>query len=282
MKLSAWARAGLLGMLLAVAAVTAPMAQDDGRPMSTEELMQATALDEIFTQFGPSMEASPAEQGVPMTAAMDAAWVEAAREVFGASPMHDDLAQALEDKFTPEDYAAFAAFFRSDFGIHVTETERAVTMMTPEAQFEARDIGISLAEAATGTRRAEQITEMLDLVSADIAKAMIRQSVRGMLIGMYVNGQQGDIQVPWEEIDTHLDTIMPAIEADVALTQRAMMFYAYRDLSVADLDAYLAFLRTEPARKFYAVAAYSIGEIIAERMEIFGETLARKLDQVNV
>ena len=41
-------------------------------------------------------------------------------------------------------------------------------------------------------------------------------------------------------------------------------------------------LSEEQAKKFYAVAAFAIGEIVAERMETFGEALARKLDQVNV
>jgi hypothetical protein len=61
-----------------------------------------------------------------------------------------------------------------------------------------------------------------------------------------------------------------------------MMFFAYQDLTDADLETYLEFLRTESARKFYAVAAYAVGQIVAERMERFGETLARKLQQVNV
>src|SRR5690606_25045289 len=195
------------------------------------------------------------------------AWTAAARESFSEDSMHRDLVRALDNKFTPEDYATFATFFRSDFGIRVSEIERAVTTMTADEQLGARDIGIALANAADGTHRNEQIDEMLELVSADIAKAMIRQSVRGMLIGMSVNAQQGDVQVPWDEIDIHLDAIMPGIEADVAVTQRAMMFFAYQDLSDEELDTYLVFLRTEAARKFYALAAYSIGEIIAAHME---------------
>jgi hypothetical protein len=261
---------------------TLPAAAQTAATLSTDELMRATALDEIFSQFGPSIEAAPAEQGVPFTGPMFAAWTGAVREVFDADRMHNALAAALEDKFSDEDYAAYAEFFRSDFGVKVSNIEREVTVLPPEGQLAAREAGIGLASASAGSRRSEQVEEMLRLVSADIATSMIRQSVRGMLIGMSMNGQQGDIEVPWEEIDAHLTAIMPDIEADVALTQRAMMYFAYNDLSEAELDTYLAFLRTESAQKFYAVAAYSIGELIAERMEAFGETLSRKLAQVNV
>jgi hypothetical protein len=250
--------------------------------MTDEELMRVTALDEVFTEFGASIEQSPTQQGIPFPGSMAAAWTAAAREVFDAARMHRSLAEALAGKFSPADYEAFGAFFLSDFGTAVTEIERAVTTMPADRQMAARDAGIALSNEAAGTRRAAQIEEMLALVGAEITRAMVRQSVRGMLIGMSMTDQQGDIEVPWEEIDAQLSLIMPGIEADVALTQQAMMYFAYRDLSDADVETYLEFLRTEPAKKFYAVAAFAIGEIVAERMETFGEALARKLDQVNV
>lgn len=270
-----------LGPVAALAESATPPAQAE-QVISDAELLRAAALDEVFSQFGAGIEQAPDDQGLPLPGAMRGAWLVAAREVFDAEEMHADLASAMAAKFTAEDYAIYAAFFRSDFGIEVTDIERTVTMLPAEQQAEARDVGIGLAGAAAGSRRASQIDEMLDLVSADIAKAMIRQSVRGMLIGMSMSGQQGDIVVPWEDIETQLDAIMPDIETDVALTQRAMMFYAYQSLSDADLDRYLEFLRTDSARRFYAVAAFAIGQIVADRMETFGETLARKLAQVNV
>lgn len=282
MILRSLAVAAALALAVPAAPFVAVAHAQSAAVMSTEELMRATALDEVFSQFGASIETAPAEQSTPFTASMQSAWVSAAREVFGAERMHAALARALDDKFDEADHAAFADFFGSDFGTRVIDIERSVTTMSPEAQLAAREIGIALRAEHAGTRRDEQIEEMLTLVSAEIATTMIRQSVRGMLIGMSMNEQKGDIEVPWEEIDAHLSAIMPGIEADVAITQRAMMYYAYRDLTEDELETYLEFLRTKSAQKLYAVAAYSIGEIVAERMEAFGETLARKLAQVNV
>lgn len=263
--------------------VTAPpaAAQAEAAPMSTEELMHATGLDEVFTQFAATVEASPALQGTPIPASMQAAWSASARQAFAAGAMHDDLVATLDGHFTPEEIGAFAAFFSSPFGEMVTEIERMVTTLPPDGQFAARDEGLALA-GEEDARRHEQIDEMLRLVSAEIATTMVRQSIRGLLIGMSITGQRGDIQVPWEEIDAQIDAIMPEIEADVATTQRAMMFYAYRDLSETELDRYLEFLRTDAARKLYALAAYAIGQIVTERMELFGETLARRLATVGV
>lgn len=273
--------AALLFVAPAALAPVPAQAQLDPIPLTTEELMRATALDEIFTQFGPVIEASPLQQPVPFNDTMLAAWQGAVREVFDADAMHTALATTLADKFTHEDYQAYAAFYRSPFGEEISRIEHDVTVLGPESQEAARADGLVLA-AEADARRHEQIEEMLVLVSAELATAMVRQSVRGMLIGMSMVQQQGDIQVPWEEIDAHIESFMPGIEADVAITQRAMMFYGYRDLSEADLDHYLDFLRTDAARKFYAIAAYSVGEIVAERMTAFGETLATNLGRVNI
>jgi len=284
MLIRALAVAALLGSSSITASALSPVqAQTELAPISVAELMQATALDEVFTQFGAAIEASPQEQGVPFDAMLMGVWVEAAREVFDAKTMHGALATALEGEFSPEEETVLATFFRSDFGHRITDLERAVQTLGPQSQFAARLKGLSLVEAiAEGSRRDLQFDEIMTLVSADIASAMVGQSVRGMLIGMSLTQQRGDIEVPWEEIDLHLAQILPSIEEDVSSTQRAMLAYAYRDLPEADLDTYLEFLRTPAAQKFYALASYSIGQIVTDTMTTFGERLASKMGRVNV
>lgn len=271
----------LAGPLAAPLALQPVVAAEEAPAISTAELMRVTALDVIFDQFAASIEAAPGQQAMPLNAALDAIWAETAREVFAADRMHAALEASLDDKLRPEDYEALADFFSSPFGREVTEVERAVTLLPPDAQEAARESGLALASEGSERRHA-QIEEMLKLVSADISIGIVRESVRGMLIGMSVNAQQGEIVIPWEEIDLQLEAIMPAIEADIAATQRALMFFAYRDFSAQDLDTYLEFLRTDAARGFYAVAVYAIGDIVTTRMEAFGEALAAKLDRVSV
>ena len=277
-----------LAVIFAFTPIAAPVlppalgsAHAEEAAISVAELMRATALDDIFTQFGASIESAPAEQGTVFTPAMQTAWTSAAREVFSAKAMHAELAAAFENTFDPAEMASFADFFHSEFGSRVSAIERQVATLPPRAQLAARDEGLALV-AESGPRRMQQIEEMLELVSAEIATAMVREAVRGLLIGMSVNGKQGDIEVPWAEIEAELTAIMPAIEADMAATQRAMMHFGYRDLSEAELDTYIEFLRTEPAQRFYAVAAFSIGQIIADRMRTFGVTVARNLARVDV
>ena len=75
---------------------------------------------------------------------------------------------------------------------------------------------------------------------------------------------------------------MPGLLVEIGQTQRAMMAYAYRSLSDDELDRYIAFLRTPAAQKFYAIAAYAVGRIVADGMADFGEALAATMKSINV
>ena len=275
------ALAGVIPLLPVATPAPEPGTAIEAATMTIEELMRATALDELFNQFGATIEAAPAEQGLPMPAAMRDAWTIAVRQTFDSGDMHAELAAALDGRFTAEELAVYDEFYSSDFGIRVTGIERAVTSLGPEQQLIVQSEGLELAEGA-GDRRNAQIDEMLALVHAELTTDIVAQSVRGMLIGMSLSGQQGDIEVPWEEIDAQLKAIMPGIAAEITMTQRAIVFYAYKDLTEAELEDYVVFLRTEAAQKLYALVVVSAGDVIAQRMTTFGENLVAALNRVSV
>jgi hypothetical protein len=124
--------AAILGLAPLSASVvpTPAVAQAESFVMSTAELMKATALDEVFTQFGASIAETPSVQDVPFNATMRRAWADASRDVFSAPAMHRRLARALDNKFSDEDYRVFATFYASSFGQSVTEAERRATELT--------------------------------------------------------------------------------------------------------------------------------------------------------
>jgi hypothetical protein len=158
-----------------------------------------------------------------------------------------------------------------------------VQELSAEDQLAARDEGIKLLEEMPADApRSVQIDEILELVSAEVGRAMLGQAMRAMLMSMSVAGATGDIVVPWEEIDAQLAQILPGVEAEVAMTQRAIMAYAYQDISDQDMETYLVFLRTDASRKFYTVLGFNVGFIMEKTMSKFGQELAQRLNQVNV
>ena len=265
----------------ALTPVTAPA--DTMAPMTISELMTATALDQLFSTFAETIATSPELQGVPLPEDFAETWIETSHAVFKADEMHGALAKAFEDRFSAAEMAELSTFYRSEFGKHVSAIEAAIQVMSADEQMAARDEGLALLdEAGAEAKRSTQIDEIMVLVSAEVGRTMLGQAMRAMMVSMAMSGASGDIEVPWSEIDAQLAAMLPGLEAEVTATQRALMAYAYKDLSDTELDRYIEFLRTDVSQKFYAVLGYSVGAILEKSMGTFGQELAYRLNRVNV
>lgn len=258
-------------------AQTVPTAEQ----MAVSDLMRATALDVVFSQFAATIASTARTEEISNDEIFLKHWEATANTVFDAQTLHDRLARALEGKFTAEEQQTLGAFFRSDFGQRMTSLERSAALLGPAGQTAAIASGETLLAKAP-VIRSTQVDQLMELVSAEISAAMVGQSLRALLLGLSVSHQEGQIAVPWEEIDTQVQAMMPGLLIDIGHTQRAMMAYAYRDLSDDDLDRYITFLRTPAAQKFYAIAAYAVGRIVADGMADFGEAFAARMKSVNV
>lgn len=246
---------------------------------SPAEVLKLLGLGTLFEDFGRTIAASARQQGIPDERFLGA-WEAAAPAAFSAPGLTEELADAIEGALTPDELNAIGAFFTTDFGLRVAELERSVQSASPEAQ-----AGI-LAEGATlyaniSERRSSQFEEMLVLASADVTAAMMKESIRGMVVAMLMS-QGGDIQVPWPEVDAIVDQQLQGMESDLAQATRAVMAYTYDTLSDEEVEDYLVFLRSEAAVKFYGAFALSAGGIIQRTMVTLGEDMANRLQQLAV
>lgn len=280
----------LIRSLAVLALIAVPIALPDaavrpaiaqGEETAVAELMRATALDVVFSQFAATIAATARTEEISNDAIFLKHWEATANSVFDARTLHERLARALEGKFSFDEQQTLAAFFRSGFGQRMTGLERGAALLGPAAQTQAISRGEAILAAAP-VIRSTQIDQLMELVSAEISAAMVGQSLRALLLGLSVSHQHGQIAVPWEEIDTQVKAMMPDLLTNIGKTQRAMMAYAYRDLSDDELDRYIGFLRTPAAQKFYAIAAYAVGRIVADGMADFGEAFAARMQSVNV
>lgn len=279
-----------VAMLVAVLGLAAPVwpapsptiaAETRVAEFSIAELMRATALDLIFDHFGAAIAASARVSDISSDEIFLSHWEAAAASSFNGAALRTRLASTLDGKFTEPEQAALGAFFRSDFGRQISVLERAVAQLDVEDQATALNEGHLLSDEA-GAVRSTQLDDLMELMSAEISGVMAGQSMRALLLGMSVSHQRGDIEVPWQEIDAQVEAMMPSLLADHTRAQRAMMAYAYRGLTDDELDRYIGFLRTGPAQKLYAIAAYGVGQIVARSMSSFGETLAARMASVNI
>jgi hypothetical protein len=268
------------GTTAAMPAASAP-AIAQFQPFPVSEMMRATGLDEVFTQFGATIAASAREQEITSDEVFLRRWESTALAVFDAGVLRRRLADALDGQFSVGEQSMLGGFFRSDFGRHITEVERAVALLDPGGQQRAIVEGQQLIDEA-GVVRTAQLDSLMRLVTTEISATMVGQSVRAMLMGMAVSHQRGDIAVPWSEIDAQVTAMMPDLQVRVSSSQRALMAYAYSGLSDDELGRYIAFLRTPAAQRFYATAAIAVGHIVTQGMSAFGEAFAARMESVQI
>jgi hypothetical protein len=247
-------------------------------PVSISEVMRATSLDSIFQQFGPTIAAAARTEYISPNRVFLERWEDTARRTYDAAALTERLAASLERVLSIDDRQALGTFFRSDLGRKISSLERSVANLDPPAQTEAAEQGRRFVASANDPRR--MWLERMN--TPEMAKAFVRQGLRAMLVGLSVAGQRGTIVLPWAAIDSQVEAMMPALTQTALDNQRAMMAFAYRDLSDAELGSYADFLATSAATRLNQVASEAADLIVTEATRSFGQTLAARMSGVGV
>lgn len=256
------------------AALPAPAAET----VSIAEVMRATALDTIFDQFGATISAAAVDQQISQNRVFLERWGDAAQRAYNGPAMRDRLAGTLEAELTERNRDQLGSFFSSELGRKISAAERQVALLGPDAQLAVADEGRSLMRAADAAR-----LEQLDRINTpEMARAFVRQGLRAMLVGLSVAGQSGTIVLPWPAIDTQVEAMMPELTRSALDNQKAMMAYAYRDLSYAELDAYVTFLASPAATMLTRRASEAANAILKDATNSFGQALAARMSGVGV
>lgn len=279
MLLRTLATAMLLGAVSLAPAVPAARAESSTASMSA--LIHASGLDAVFAQFGPSLMSSAREERLATDPIFLQHWDAATREAFAPALLQRELERDLGAQIEADALGELLSFYQSPFGQRITRLERAVSALPPGEEGRAIAMGQVKLGTASPERRA-RLDEMLEVTSAETFVALVGQSIRAMLLGLSLFNQGGDIEIPWSDIDAQVDAMLPALTNDLLDVQKAILAYTYADLDAAELERYLAFLRTPAARDFHRSANTTLAAITDAAMERFGAALARRLARVEV
>lgn len=260
--------------LMLLAALPVPAAE----AVSTAEVMRATALDTIFDQFGATITAAAGDQQMSQNRVFLERWADAAQRAYGGDALRQRFAAALEAALSASDREDLGSFFRSELGQRISAAERKVALLSSDAQLSVANEGRTLMSSITAGRLAQ-----LDRINTpEMARAFVRQGLRAMLVGLSVAGQRGTIVLPWPAIDAQVEAMMPELTRTALDNQKAMMAYAYHDLSDAELDAYVTFLASPAATMLTQRASEAAGTILSEATHSFGQALAARMSGVGV
>jgi hypothetical protein len=259
-----------------VAELTVP-----ARPSLTAgDLMARYGLDTLFVQFGKTIAASPRIGGVTDERFLRA-WEATTLEAFSGSRLNAVLADRLTRNLDGADLAVLDSFIGSDFGLRVGALEQETQTVPTDRQIALVAKGQTLLFETSPARRA-QFEELMSLTGADMVFSILRESVRGMALGLRMSDPDGDLRQDWAEVDADLQEQLEGMRESLTDATRAVLAYTYASLSDAEIEAYLGFLRSPATRKFYAVATTAIADILQETMLSLGRDVAERLNAVQI
>jgi hypothetical protein len=252
---------------------------DPDRHPTSSDLIRTIGLDNVFVQFGRSIAGSPRQHGIADPRFLDA-WESSALLAFSDGKLNARLEQSLAQTLSDAELGGVDSFLTSAFGRRITQLEQVSQNIAADQQVAALAKGQTLYWAVSERRKA-QFEELLALSGAEMTFAVIGESLRGMALGLHLSSG-GDIETPWEEIDNAVKLQLAGMKESLAEAAHAAMAYTYNDLTDAELEDYLAFLRTPAARKFYDTATLAVGDIIRDTMFGLGEAVALSMHRVAI
>jgi hypothetical protein len=250
------------------------------RAPSADSVLRSIGFGDLFARFGQSIAASARQQGMTDERFVSA-WEVTALEAFSDGRLDREFAVRVSAEVDPTDLQSIAMFLGSPFGTKVTALEHA-TQTVPETE----KLGViakgQMLYWRISDRRRQQLDELMTLSGADVGFTMVAESLRGMAIGLHLSRADGDLMVPWAEIDAEVAAQLGGINESLTEAARAALAYTYEPLSDDELEAYLEFLRQPGTRKVYGAATLAIGDIIQRTLFGLGESLALRLSRVSI
>lgn len=259
-------------LLLAAALILAPLAAAAATDRDRlAAFLQVTGYDVVITSLQQAAMAGPGMVGdAPQTFGQQ--YREAAEEVFEPELMVNRALDILAAVMTEPLVQAGADFYASDLGQRLVAAENAAHMQGSDVKFEqGQEI---LAEA---TRANPQRVEVLKAMNAAIGseevgrRAIVEIQLRFILAAQAAGAlPQGPTE---EDLRGALTAQAQANAAQSALYALISNAYTYRDVSDADLDAYLQALRTPEMQQVYEILNATQYQVMMERYQALGQRL---------
>ncbi|HSG87960.1 MAG TPA: DUF2059 domain-containing protein [Pseudomonadales bacterium] len=201
---------------------------------------QLDLLPEQFTQgmrMGfPAAGSGEPELLVPLLAAVD--------DAYDPRRARAQAATALRAALAPEEVAGQLDWYRSDFGSRIAAAEVAAS--APEANAEMMSVAARLMGDAERVARATRMIELAGVTDYLVATQM---RVSGAVFLLVTSQMPAGAAPELADFQAQLEASEPAMRFQMNQVMLASYLYTYRDLSIDELDRYLAFLETPVTRR---------------------------------
>ncbi len=234
--------------------------------------LAVTGFDKAIESLQDSAVAGPALVG-DAPDAFGQEWERLAREIFDREGMIERALDMME-AVMPDDLVAHGAeFYASDLGQRLVAVENAALTVPDEERYgQGQLIVADLLE--NNPARIDILRDMTEAIGGidQTVRQVIEVQVRYLMAAMAAGAS--DLEVDEADLRAMLQEQAPEIARNVEVFSVMGSAYTYRDISDADLAAYLEALRDPRMRQVYEVLNAIQFEVMAERYERLAAALA--------
>jgi len=267
MVLSGWGTAALGGSLPPASAIAG--------------IVRDAAISDALDTFGDSVRDMARGGELSANRMFLQHWELTANEVFAPDRLSAGLISSIDDGLTDEDENALATFYASPLGQKVSRLERASHELSPAETERALAAGRDTLASAS-PERLRALDRAIALGGPEIGAKLACQALRVMLLGLSLAGQEGEIDLPWADVDAQVEATAPGMVAQYQRDSRAVAAYLYGALDDAELSDYVAMLEKPAMRHLYGASATALDTLIQRAVKTFGAELAVRLRSVSI
>jgi hypothetical protein len=253
-------------------------------PLQNKELIEKSSLAAQLNELPGAMKESVGalkQQGAQVDAKFEKAWGEAALAAYSPEKSLAIIDQGLQKLLTADEKKFLLAHYNSPLGRRITELEVKASQLNAQAEIQA----FAQKLMADPSKHADRLAlyQAIDKVTGatTMGTEMVMNVAVATSMGM-VNAMQGPKVVDASAIRAEAEKQRLVMTQQVASGTLATMAYAYRDLPIKDLNAYLKMLNAPAAKKFNAGVGKLLNEALAQQSQEFGKQLAQNLGRKGV
>jgi hypothetical protein len=239
----------LCGALACVPATNA-LAQDDASIRTAQRLMQSSGLASQLRGLPAQMEADFRQSGALLDEKLMQALLAAARASFQPEILETDITARIAKKLTVADMNAALAWLESTAGERITRAEELGSTEFDPGRY-AQFVQV-LRENPPSDQRGQMLAAVVTSTNgAEAALATQEAIALGVAIGMD-SLQPAERRLGEASLRVRVHRAMHSEQARSAIAEQLLPLYAYfyRDVSDADLRAYVRFLGTTAGKRY--------------------------------
>ena len=236
------------------------------------ELIRIIGMDVALNGFSESVKSSSGGFGAN-NRALEELQNDLADKHFDGDILMGAMAVLINDRFTDSEYDDITAFLSQGAGLRITEAEKFAQDPANE-DLRAAQIDEAVSDLITNRpERMDQIGRMIvamDMVNSGTALAM--NLSYAMMSGMASSGKMpGDFSE--DRILGMLESQREMMEQQIIRSTIEEAAFTYRDISDADMDAYIAFLESDLGQKLYNILNAALVDVLTNASRKFGREL---------